>query len=440
MKKEISKKMVSDYVSNERAEYYPLAVDAFRKTTRKITHNKILSIWLVVSFLYTVLKMYRNSMAGDTGSAGGIWNVLNISYVALAVLLIMSCIKKSISLPPVIRDGFIYSFYIAGVSLLNPRELSVNMIFSYAMLFYFASVAFTFYYASQKGISKSEYNIYNVMYFVLAVFTLYLMYSRIALNKTNVYQSDAYFLLCALPLVMLFDKSTSMYIKIIPLAVCLMMAGKRTGFLGLAGAFFIYYFIDCVQKKNVDAFLKVAVKVGAVVILFFVAYSFLETKFNLTLLDRMETITTDGGSGRDEIYAGVWQAIKSSDFFGLFFGKGMNGIQVVFGRKTGAHNDFLEIMYNYGIFAVILLVNIYAQMIKTCVKMTKSGYPGAKSAGAAIVISILMSLFSNYFVTFTQVTMTATFWGIAVSDWEHYLYNESVSGGYKKHGNKALSE
>lgn len=423
---------------NERI--YPLAVNSSGKTAGHTTHNKLLSIWLVVSFLYTILKMYRNSMDGSGGSAGGIWNILNISYVGLAVLLLMSCIKKSIPLPMVIKDGFVYSFFIAFVSLLNPRAISVNTIFNYAMLFYFASVAITFYYASSKGFSKNEYKIFNVLYFLLAAFTLYLMYSRIALNRTNVYQSDAYFLLCALPLVMLLDKSTAMYIKFIPLAVCLMMAGKRTGFLGLAGAVFVYYLIDCVQKGNIDAFLKVAIKLGAVVALFLAVYTFLETRLNLTLLDRMETITTDGGSGRDEIYAGVWQAIKGSDFFELFFGHGMNGIQVVYGRKTGAHNDFLEIMYNYGIFAVLLLVFLYYKMVVACIKMTKTGYPGAKAAGAAIVISLFMSLFSNYFVTFTQITMTATFWGIVVSDWEHFMHNKSVTGGYRNYGNNALSK
>lgn len=440
MRKESSEKINPGIGTKHYDDLYSLAVNCSGKSLKKFTKNNVLSIWLIISFLYTILKMYRNSMDGTAGSAGGIWNIMNISYVLLAALLVMSCIKKSISLPMVISDGFIYSFFVAFVSLLNPRALSINTVFNYAMLFYFASVAFTFYYASSKGITKSEYKYYNILYFALAAFTLYLMYSRIAYNKTNIYQSDAYFLLCALPLVMLFDKSTHMYIKIIPLVVCLMMAGKRTGFLGLAGAVFIYYLIDCIQKKNMDAFLKIALKLGVVVALFFVVYSFLETRLNLTLLDRMETITTDGGSGRDEIYAGVWQAIKASDFFELFFGRGMNGIQVVFGRKTGAHNDFLEIMYNFGIFAVVFLVHLYVKMIVACVKMTKSGYPGAKAAGAAVVISVLMSLFSNYFVTFTHITMTATFWGIVIADWKHYQHNKAISGGYHKHESNTISK
>lgn len=422
--------------SNERI--YPLAVNCSGKTDGRVTHNKLLSIWLVISFLYTVLKMYRNSMDGSGGSIGGIWNILNASYVVLAVLLLMSCVKKSISLPMVIREGFIYSFFIAFVALLNPRDLTINTIFSYLMLFYFASVAITFYYASSKGFSKYEYKIFNVLYFGLATFTLYLMYSRIAFDQRNIYQSDAYFLLCALPLVMLVDKGMAMYIKFIPLAICLMMAGKRTGFLGLAAAVLIYYLIDCIQKRNFNAFFSIVIKVGAVVVLFFAVYSFLESKLNLTLLDRMETLATDGGSGRDVLYIGVWQAIKSSDFFDLFFGHGMGGIQVVYGRNTGAHNDFLEIMYNYGIFAVLLLVFLYYKMVVACIKMTKTGYPGAKATGAAIVISLFMSLFSNYFVTFTQITMTATFWGIVVSDWEHFMHNKSVTGGYRNYGNNAL--
>ena len=423
---------------NERI--YPLAVSCSGKTAGHATHNKLLSIWLVISFLYTILKMYRNSMDGAGGSPGGIWNILNASYVALAILLLMSCVKKSISLPMVIREGVIYSFFIAFVAILNPREITINTIFSYLMLFYFASVAITFYYASSKGFSKYEYKIFNVLYFVLAAFTLYLMYSRIAFDQKNIYQSDSYFLLCALPLVMLVDKGTAMYIKFIPLTLCLMMAGKRTGFLGLIAAVLVYYLIDCIQKRNIDAFFSIVIKIGAVVVLFLAVYSFLESKLNLTLLDRMETITTDGGSGRDEIYTGVWKAIKGSDFFDLFFGHGMGGIQIIYGRNTGAHNDFLEIMYNYGFFAVVLFVYLYYKMVVACVKMVKTGYPGAKATGAAIVISLFMSLFSNYFVTFTQITLTATFWGIVVSDWEHFMHNKSVTGGYRSYGNNALSE
>lgn len=419
--------------------FYCLAVDVANKKSGARVRNKALLGWLVISFVYSILKMYRNSIDGSSETTGGIWNVINISYVVLAVLILMSCIKKELSLPMVIRDGFILSFFIAFVSIFNPRELSIGTIFNYTMLFYFPSVALTFYYAMKKGVSKSEYNVYSFFYCVLAMFSLYLMYSRVAFDQKQIYQSDAYFLLCALPLVMLFDKGTAMYIKIIPLAICLMMAGKRTGFLGLAGAVFVYYLIDCIQKRNIDAFLKIAIKVGAVVVLFFVAYSFFESKLNLTLLDRMETISEDGGSGRDDIYTGVLHAIIESDFFDLFFGHGMNGIQVVYGRNTGAHNDFLGYFYNFGFFAVILLVNLYYKMVIACIKMTKSGYPGAKATGAAIVISILLSLFSNYFVTFTFITMTATFWGIVVSDWEHFMYNKSVTGGYRSHGNDVLS-
>ena len=414
--------------SNEKL--YSIAAQYNKKSSNIVADNKIFLIWFIISFLYTFLKMYRNSMGGGGGSSGGVWNLLNISYVLLSALLFMSCIKKSIPLPVIIKEGFIYSFYIATVALLNPRDLTINTIFGYAMIFYFVSVTFTFYYAMTKGFSKIEYQVYNIFYFALAAFTLYLMYSRLAYNQSNIYQSDAYFLLCAMPLVLLFDKGFAMYIKLLPLVVCLMMAAKRTGFIGMAGAIFVYYLIDCIQKKNVDAFLKTTLKIASVVVLFFVAYNFLEDKLGLTLLDRMETVTTDGGSGRDDIYAGVWQAIKDSHLMDILFGHGMNGIQVVFGRKTGAHNDFLEIMYNYGIFAVILLLNLYLKMVTTCVKMTKSGYPGAKAAGAAIIISFLMSLFSNYFVTFTQITMTATFWGIVLADWKHFQYNKVISGGY----------
>ena len=426
MKNNKNGRMHSDYGSTGKTKLYSLAVEGGIKKDNSVTRNRVLTIWLIISFLYAILKMYRNSLVGASGSSGGIWNVLNVSFVALSVLLLMSCIKKSIVWPIVINDGFIYSFYVAVIALINMKSFSVNIMFSYVMLFYFVSVTLAFYYAASKGISRFEYRVYNILYFTLAVFTLLLMYSRVALNRTSIYQSDAYFLLCALPLAFLFDNKINMYIKLIPLVVCLMMAGKRTGFIALLCAVFVYYTIDSIQKKNIEAFLKVLFKLSVAAVLLFVAYYFLESKLNLSLFDRMETITTDGGSGRDEIYSGIWQAIRVSDFFGFFFGHGLSGIQLVYGSDTGAHNDFLEIMYNYGVFALILMINLYAKMIVACRKMIKTGYPGAKAAGASVVISILLSLFTNYFVTFTHITMTATFWGIVIADWEHYMFNKSL--------------
>lgn len=430
MKNNRNERISSDYSSSGKVKLYSLAVEGGIKKDNSVTRNRVLTIWLIISFLYAILKMYRNSLVGVSGSSGGIWNVLNVSFVALSVLLLMSCIKKSIALPIVINDGFIYSFYVAVISFINLRGFSVNIMFSFVMLFYFVSVMFAFYYAASKGISRFEYRIYNVLYFVLAAFTLFLMYSRVVLNRTGVYQSDAYFLLCALPLVLLFDKKTNMFIKLIPLVVCLMMAGKRTGFIAMICAVFVYYAVDSIQKKNIEAFLKVIFKLSLAAVVLLAAYFFLESRLNLSLFDRMETITTDGGSGRDEIYSGILQAIMSSDFFGFFFGHGLSGIQLVYGSNTGAHNDFLEIMYNYGIFALVLLLNLYAKMIIACRRMIKTGYPGAKAAGASVVISILLSLFTNYFVTFTHITMTATFWGIVIADWEHYMHNRSLVQQY----------
>ena len=182
MKNDSNERRRSDYGSTDMAGLYSLAVEGGITKNNSVTRNRVLTIWLIISFSYAVLKMYRNSLVGASGSSGGIWNVLNISFVALSVLLLMSCIKKSIALPIVINDGFIYSFYVALIALINLRSFSINVIFSYVMLFYFVSVTFAFYYAASKGISRFEYRVYNILYYILAVFTLFLMYSRVALN------------------------------------------------------------------------------------------------------------------------------------------------------------------------------------------------------------------------------------------------------------------
>ena len=52
--------------------------------------------------------------------------------------------------------------------------------------------------------------------------------------------------------------------------------------------------------------------------------------------------------------------------------------------------------------------------------MIKSGYKGAGAVGAVIVISFFMSMFSNFYITFTQITLIGMFWGIVLQDWHKF--------------------
>ena len=383
--------------------------------------NKKLNLWLIIGFLYCVLKMYRNSLnsAGST-TQGGIWNVINVAFVVSGLWLLLVYISGNKKTPKLVSIGFLYSFYAMTVSFFAPRSLSISTIFGYLMLFYFPSLVLVMFNASEKGMDKVGRAIYNVGFWIIAAFALYLMFARVALDNTEVYQSDAYFLLCLLPFVLLFDKGRSLLLKLIPIAIVAIFSGKRTGFFSLCGAVFIYYLIEYVRSKNFKMFAKMIVGITLSVVAFIILYNILDKRFNINLLERVEGLSQDGGSGREEIYTGIWNAYKNSDFLNKMIGHGIGGIQVVYGRNSGAHNDFLEILYNYGIFAVILFVCMYLTMIGTCIKMIKSKYQGAGAVGAVVVISILMSLFSNFFITFTQITLIGMFWGVALADWKKF--------------------
>lgn len=365
--------------------------------------------------------MYRNSLnSADTTTQGGIWNVINVAFVVIGLWLLFVCVVGNKKVPKLISISFLYSFYTMTVSLFALRTLSVSTIFGYLMLFYFPSLVLVLFNASENGIDKLGRSIYNIGYWIVAAFALYLMFIRVSQENTEIYQSDVYFLLCLLPFVFLLDQGKNLAFKFIPLVIVVIFAAKRTGFIALGGAVFTYYLIEYVQSKNLKKFVKMIAGIALSVVVFIVLYNILSSRFDINLLERMEELSEDGGSGRDDIYKGIWNAYKNSEFLNKLIGYGVNGIQVVYGRNTGAHNDFLEILYNYGIFAELLFCGIYLIKIRTCIKMIKSGYKGAGAVGAVIVISFLMSMFSNFFITFTHITLIGMFWGIVLQDWHKF--------------------
>ena len=62
------------------------------------------------------------------------------------------------------------------------------------------------------------------------------------------------------------------------------------------------------------------------------------------------------GSGRSEFYMTVWNHWKNGDMFGVIFGNGLTSVQELllkYHNIRHAHNDFLEIIYTFGLMGVL---------------------------------------------------------------------------------------
>jgi len=380
---------------------------------------------------YVVLKIYRNSLNADTGTQGGIWNVINLLFVGIAFIQGILGANALRNKPKCISWGFLYAWIAFILSLFTIDSLSLAVVFRLFMLFYFSSVMLVFYANSRKGIDPYARGGMTLAFYVVGVFCLYLMLQRVT-GRKEIYQSDMYFMLCLLPFMMLWKKGVGFYLPLLLTVAVIILSGKRTATLAIVGAVLVFYFLQMKQDGNLKSFFKTFWKLAVVTALILLAYSYLSKNYEINLLERLENLEEDGGSGRDDIYLSLLTAIKNSNPIRWIVGYGNNAVIRVYGRTSAAHNDFIEIMFDYGIFAVIALVGFYVSIIRECAKMVKYKYPGAPAFAASIVVAIMMSMFSNFIITFTHISGMAAFWGVALAEWnEHRRQLGSVGQSVK---------
>ena len=147
----------------------------------------------------------------------------------------------------------------------------------------------------------------------------------------------------------------------------------------------------------------------AVYVMYEVSY-YLDSSLGLGIYDRLNRLETDDGSGRGRMYVAVWQGIRNSNWFDVLFGHGMNSA----GRVAGAgyaHNDFLEVLYDYGVVSFVCIVVYFVSLIRYAIQMIIRKSPYAPAFAFSMVIGITLSMFSYFLIFYTFVTCIMAFWG-----------------------------
>ena len=122
---------------------------------------------------------------------------------------------------------------------------------------------------------------------------------------------------------------------------------KRGGIVALIASIFIYFLVyQYYYRKKKLKFFTIFLSIVFFASLFFF-YDYVEQVTDGLISRRFKSITTDEGSGRLEIYSSVWGLICNSNFDEFLLGSGWQGVTSKLGRS--AHNDFLEVLYDFGV-------------------------------------------------------------------------------------------
>lgn len=274
-------------------------------------------------------------------------NNKNTFYKAWTVLLVLNVV------------GFIFT----GTSSNQYHFSMFKGILMTALPFY------PFYYFSQQGVLKSKHLIwFFALMLPVTVLQYFLNASQILADRISdskdVVNNIAYSFVALIPFVFLFKRKKIISVVLMLVLMFFIIQGAKRGAV-VAGAIgllcFIYFQMRTVpKKKRQKGYFFVLIAVAG---MSYYAYDVYES--NEFLISRMQNLAEGNSSGRDLIYDNIFDSwLESDNFSNLLFGFGFAASLDLSGTGNYAHNDWLELLSNYGLLGICVYVALFYSAAK----------------------------------------------------------------------------
>lgn len=234
-------------------------------------------------------------------------------------------------------------------------------------------------------------------------------------NLEETTNTSAYYLLYFSPILFCFKKGWLRSLGFIIISIIILSAAKRGGFIALSLAVCVYFYINRVLIARQGN--KSVRSIIAILIIFILGY-FVMTKLaesDSLIFRRLLVAQETGGNGRIDIFSQVLNMIFNSRFFYFLFGHGFNMVEVDSSFHLSAHNDFLEMMYDYGIFLFIAYVVLHIMLIRQILIMCKQKSRYAAPMAYSYAIFFVNSNVSHIMIYPIYLVIYSIVWGTILS-------------------------
>lgn len=311
------------------------------------------------------------------------------------ILLFLSCymvVWRVIDLP--ITAGILAYFY-------QPmRDMLIVLMFIFA------------YVISSK--SKELQDFFASRMIIAMLITAFFYYKNwtFANEVDEAHLGTSYYILFLMPTILFTPHKWLRYIGLLITGVVLFSSFKRGGLIAFVLAIVAYLFVKevLVERK----FTRLLVFLIAVIALFIILI-FVDNAFGNIISERILNIQEDGGSGRDQVWATTWNMIKASDTQQLLFGHGHNAVLKCSPLGLSAHNDFLEMLFNYGIIGLVPYLVLHFQLIKQIFMGIKMHNKNASIMAFTYTIFFILSMISHIIV-YPWICLIVIPWGMLSAD------------------------
>lgn len=230
-----------------------------------------------------------------------------------------------------------------------------------------------------------------------------------------------YFVLLTFPWLLLVKAKYFRYILIVITAFAIFVSMKRTAILAFSLGILFYFFIENkLWEKNI----KIVSILFTFLLISGISYMYvkIDSYTGGYITTRFQNIEDDRGSGRLDIYNNVIELQSNTHFENWVVGHGHNSL-LVFNKNKSAHNDFLEVLFDYGLIGLILYIMLHLLLIKKTISLIKLKSEFASGFLVSYIIFFVMSMISHLILYPSYFIYLAAYWGAIFAISENSPFN-----------------
>jgi len=308
---------------------------------------------LLVLAITTYLVMPDMDNTAEAGTGISMLAIMGLAAVQVPLLayIIYHRYRIQSSMPPVIPLYillyYVYFIWMTTITLLNNTGKNLFGLIATAMtILVFPFLLSCSYFRARS--SKLDIWFYlAILFIMLCIVVQYMNIYSLAnlLSDDSSHIAVSYFPLFVLPLLLLPSSRIIRLASIAITAIVIISSVKRGGIIAFGMSMMAYIFVQqYVSKSSMGK--KIVVIIAVLVAMAGVGIYLSQQEDNV--IERIANLKEDGGSDRDMLWKDTFHNILNRDLGFRMVGMGYRSAQEESTYKLPAHNDVLEIWYDFG--------------------------------------------------------------------------------------------
>lgn len=401
--------------------------------------------YLVFNFIFLILVTFYQSLNaivthlnyGKDSEGIAFLAYLMIIIVIFSLIILANELFNHRSLPPIIISALVFSITSIILTAISGYYSVYRLPFRFIMMIYWSSTFVITYYFSRQLISLKKV-LWIIAYSLPVFFIAFIIVVNQNIDSASILLlNNVYYIFFLLPFILSLRPQLIRSIGVLIIFAAIVISLKRTALLSISISLIFIYFYKLTDFNRIIFRKVISIFIFFMVIFAgYLIFNDLTQSYHLSWYERLVSISTDNGSNRLLIWEKIITVLKNQELYYWLIGRGYLASEV-FGA---AHNDFLEILYDFGLVGLLLYLIFITKLIHYYFKMKKAHYFLSPAYGVSIIMFLMSSMLSQLIIYPYWFILLVVYWGLIIPNFEKTINKKQKPRPYIGYNDRKLNE